>query len=217
MGARRDSLRKTRKSRKKPPKMARLRSRRPEYYPRGTKREPDESRRSITTQRAILSAASRLVRQRGYNAVTIEAVAAEAGAGKQTIYRWWKTKAALFADLLETPVSPARSSRGPAGAQLRLAVAGMARRYASPLTARIQAGLIAEGDAAGCARPDEAALKQILTRARARGEIHRNADVGLAAEQLVASVWFRAVVSGRKPDRRFSQRLVAQIVRGLSR
>ena len=172
-------------------------------------------RRSAATQKAILAAAARLVRRRGYNAVTIEAIAAEAGAGKQTIYRWWKTKAALFAELLGKAEIPARPARGSAMAELRQAIALMARRYASPLTARIQAGLVATGSASGLTGPDEAALKAILARARTRREIRRNADVGLAAEQLLASLWYRAVVSARKVDRRFSERLVAQTLKGL--
>jgi hypothetical protein len=94
-------------------------------------------------------------------------------------------------------------------------VAGLARRYASPLTARIQAGMIAEGRAAGFAKSDETMLKRILARARTQGDIRRNADIGLAAGQLVASVWYRAVVEGRRPDRRFSERLVAQTLRGM--
>ncbi len=196
--------------------MARLRPARPGYRFSGTKQEPDVSRRSAATQRAILAAAARLIRQRGYNAVTIEAIAAEAGAGKQTIYRWWKTKAALYAELASERAAPARPSRRPALAELRQAVARLARRYGSPLTARIHAGLVAEAAAQGFTQPDEATLKSILTRARSRGEIRRHADISLAAEQLVAALWYRAVVSARKPDRRFSERLVAQTLRGLA-
>jgi len=195
--------------------MARVRSPRPQYRFIGTKPEPDESRRSAATQRAVLAAAGRLVRRRGYTAVTIEAIAAEAGAGKQTIYRWWKTKAALFAELLGEKEPPARPSRGPALPELRRSVARLAQRYASPLTARIQAGLVAEAGATDFTQADEAVFRTILARARTRGEIRRSTDIGQTAEQLVAAVWYRAVVSGRKPDRRFSERLVTQTLRGL--
>lgn len=51
--------------------------------------------RSEKSKEAILDAAFRLLARIGYDRFTIEAVAAEAGAGKTTIYRWWKTKAAL--------------------------------------------------------------------------------------------------------------------------
>ncbi|MBG0854285.1 TetR/AcrR family transcriptional regulator [Streptomyces spinoverrucosus] len=48
----------------------------------------------------ILSAARDILTARGYPALTIEAVAAEAGVGKTTIYRWWPSKEALVADAL---------------------------------------------------------------------------------------------------------------------
>lgn len=37
---------------------------------------------------------------RGFDKLTIEAVAAPAGVGKQTIYRWWPTRHALVADVI---------------------------------------------------------------------------------------------------------------------
>jgi AcrR family transcriptional regulator len=40
------------------------------------------------------------VTQRGYGAVTAESIAKAAGAGKQTLYRWWPSKAAVILDAL---------------------------------------------------------------------------------------------------------------------
>lgn len=50
------------------------------------------------TRRKILEAAQSLVVERGYWAVSTADVAARAGAGKQTIYRWWPGKGALVLD-----------------------------------------------------------------------------------------------------------------------
>lgn len=50
---------------------------------------------------AILDAAVTLVLDRGYAAVTTADIAARAGAGKQTLYRWWPSKSALVLDVLE--------------------------------------------------------------------------------------------------------------------
>ena len=57
--------------------------------------------RSDAARRAILDAAYDLVVTHGYATVTTEAIAAKAGAGKQTIYRWWPSKADLVLDALE--------------------------------------------------------------------------------------------------------------------
>lgn len=56
--------------------------------------------RSEEARTAILAAAGRLMSQRGYEHLTIEGIAQEAGVGKQTIYRWWKSKGAIVADSL---------------------------------------------------------------------------------------------------------------------
>ncbi|WP_030899122.1 MULTISPECIES: TetR/AcrR family transcriptional regulator [unclassified Streptomyces] len=54
---------------------------------------PDSTRRSEKSRRAIYDAALALVVEVGYPKTTIEGIAARAGVGKQTIYRWWSSKA----------------------------------------------------------------------------------------------------------------------------
>lgn len=52
-------------------------------------------RRSERSHEAIIAATQELLVERSYPEVTIEGIAARAGVGKQTIYRWWPSKAAL--------------------------------------------------------------------------------------------------------------------------
>lgn len=67
--------------------------------------------RSEKSRQAILEAASSQFQERGYASLTIEGVAAQAGVGKQTIYRWWPTKSDLIAEcLLEGRLFPERLS-----------------------------------------------------------------------------------------------------------
>jgi AcrR family transcriptional regulator len=51
--------------------------------------------RSDVSRLALLDAAYWQVTERGYAAVTAEAIAKAAGAGKQTLYRWWPSKPLL--------------------------------------------------------------------------------------------------------------------------
>jgi AcrR family transcriptional regulator len=57
-------------------------------------------RRSEKSRMAIVTATRELLLERGFDGLTIEAVAARAGVGKQTIYRWWPSRPALVADVM---------------------------------------------------------------------------------------------------------------------
>src|SRR5690348_509051 len=59
---------------------------------------PNAARRSEASRRAILTAAFDLAGELGYGKLTIEAIAARAGVGKQTIYRWWPSKGTVLFD-----------------------------------------------------------------------------------------------------------------------
>jgi AcrR family transcriptional regulator len=61
---------------------------------------PDSTRRSERSRRAILTAALDLVEEAGYAKLSIEGIAAAAGVGKQTIYRWWPSKGSVLLDAL---------------------------------------------------------------------------------------------------------------------
>ncbi|MFI9046197.1 TetR/AcrR family transcriptional regulator [Streptomyces sp. NPDC053427] len=62
------------------------------------KTAPDATRRSERSRHAIFDAALALVGEVGYDKLTIEGIASRAGVGKQTIYRWWPSKAAVLLD-----------------------------------------------------------------------------------------------------------------------
>jgi AcrR family transcriptional regulator len=57
-------------------------------------------RRSEKARAAIVAATLELLLERGFDKLSIEAVAARAGVGKQTIYRWWPSRHALVADVV---------------------------------------------------------------------------------------------------------------------
>src|SRR3954454_11836286 len=73
---------------------------------------PDTTRRSEKSRRAIYDAALDLVAEVGYQRTTIEGIAARAGVGKQTIYRWWSSKGDVlmeaFLDLSEQAAEAAQ-------------------------------------------------------------------------------------------------------------
>ncbi|MFD4367248.1 TetR/AcrR family transcriptional regulator [Rhodococcus sp. NPDC058521] len=61
---------------------------------------PDTSRRSERARTAILLSTQELIKELPYPKITIEGIASRAGVGKQTIYRWWRSKGAVVVDAL---------------------------------------------------------------------------------------------------------------------
>lgn len=57
--------------------------------------------RSMEAQQAILDATLLLLATQGFDGMSIEEVAARAGVGKTTIYRWWDSKEALALEALQ--------------------------------------------------------------------------------------------------------------------
>ena len=102
--------------------------------------------RSEATRSQILATAIRLLQEQSVQAITIEAIAREAGVGKATIYRWWNSKALLVIDaFMENHVvkTPMPRHRSPAEA-LALHIASIVQEYAG-WPGRIVAQIIAEG------------------------------------------------------------------------
>src|SRR5262249_49741082 len=72
--------------------------------PASTNEQQRVRRRSQQSHQAILAATLALLGDGGYRAATIEGIAARAGVGKQTIYRWWPSRAALVMEAYEQRV-----------------------------------------------------------------------------------------------------------------
>jgi AcrR family transcriptional regulator len=135
-----------------------------------TKQRPEAVRggrpRSPRIQQAILKAAARLVLERGFRALSIDAIAARAGVGRTTIYRRWPNKAAIVMDAFvgrvdpETLFQPARSYTE----SIRLQMRTMAKAFRGKDGALIRA-LLAEAQF----DPDlAAALRERWTMPRRR-------------------------------------------------
>ncbi|UJP09395.1 TetR/AcrR family transcriptional regulator [Microbacterium sp. KUDC0406] len=56
--------------------------------------------RSEKARQSVLAAMRRALTESGYSDITIEGLALEAGVSKQTIYRWWPSKAAILGEAL---------------------------------------------------------------------------------------------------------------------
>jgi len=160
----------------------------------------------------------------GYNAVTIEGVARHAGVGKQTIYRWWGSRAELIleafanhaADLVPTP------DRGSLREDLDVFMNAGFKRLSKDYGAIMRASwrnAVLDADFNKILRvafisKRRAATREILQRGVRRGEIAKDADLELMTDMLFGPVWFRLLVQHaarrhlRPPTRRRGDRRV---------
>ena len=182
--------------------------------------------RSADAHAAILDAAIALTREAGFDALAMDAIAARAGVGKATVYRRWKTKESVVAEALarfarSIPVPDS----GDLATDLRTVLRGNMRMYQDPATAGLLSGLIAAmarsaviADAvrSGFVAARRDALRQVLVRGGARGELAPGTDIELALDMLSGSLLYRALISGGRIDARMIDRLVHAVLRGLA-
>ena len=165
---------------------------------------PDPARRSERSRKAILDATLALLHESGYPDLTVEAIAARAGVGKQTIYRWWSGRGAVVLDALAEQVSsagpPVLPDSGDLEADLRAVVRAIVAELADPrLSATTRALTIetlssetlAEQVRDRLLRPQLDAIKTRLRSARQAGHLRKEADLDQAVELLIGPMYHR--------------------------
>jgi len=182
--------------------------------------------RSEDSHEAVLGAVLEILDKEGYGAVTIEGVARHAGVGKQTIYRWWKSKAEL---VLEAYANHSASKlpmpdKGDVTADLESFFCGAFKRL-NDISGPTMRGLMADAvhdpeflqilrDVLIAKRRN--ALVQVLERGVARGDLRADADLNVMTDMLLGAVWYRLLVQHAKLDSRFARQLVNDCLCGFA-
>lgn len=190
-------------------------------------RRPDERRRRERPRRAILRSASRLFHRHGLRRLTIEAIAADAGVGKATIYRWWPSKAALVLDAIHDQVGPeiAFPDTGSARQDLRRQIASLLEIFTSTKTGKAYVALVAESqhDPALAEAIRErliagrrAATREVLERGIARGELRADLDIDIALDALYGALYYRLLVSHEPLEPDHADALIAHLFPALA-
>ncbi|MEU6168687.1 TetR/AcrR family transcriptional regulator [Streptomyces tanashiensis] len=203
---------------------------------RPTKAAPDASRRSERSRRAIFDAALALVSETGYAKTTIEGIAARAGVGKQTIYRWWPSKAAVLLDAFLDLAARANEAlggdadseipdTGDLAADLKCVLRATVDELSDPAFDGPTRALAAEGivDPELGARFTEALLEPQLQyyvrrieAAQAKGDIDPGVDPRVAVELLVGPLHHRWIHRTLPLTHAYADTLVDLALRGLA-
>jgi AcrR family transcriptional regulator len=186
----------------------------------------DASGRS--TRERMIAAASAILRDEGYTALTMERVAAESGVAKTTLYRHWPTKAGLCMDLyLEVAGRELHDpDTGGIAADLKHIVNAVVRLQTRTVAGPAFLGLVAEAqlnpdtrDAflAEFAQRRREITRGVLRRAIARGEIRRDVDIDLVIDTIGGATTFRLLQGHAPLSRKFADDLVDVVLAGIRR
>ncbi|MGH3725093.1 MAG: TetR/AcrR family transcriptional regulator [Mycobacterium sp.] len=195
-------------------------------------REVDDSRRhfgnrhgrSETAREAVIRAADDLLVAKGYAGVTMEGIAKAAGVAKQTVYRWWGSKADVLMDVFleDAAYQLDPPDLGSLEADLRHHLGATARFLTTDDAGAVFRALIGQsqhdGQLADTFRArylrEQQARDQIpFARAAARGELPDDVDVARLAEQLVAPLYYRVIVTGESVDDAFLDGLIEDFLK----
>ncbi|GAB3664326.1 TetR/AcrR family transcriptional regulator [Streptomyces sparsus] len=190
---------------------------------------PDASRRSARSRDAILAASMELVGEVGYNKLTIEAIAARAGVGKQTIYRWWPSKAAVLLDAFTAVVDDPGYQNGlPDTGDLAADLKGVLRatvdefndeRFEAPYRALAVAGAadaeLAREFVQRLTEPGLAVYTDRLRSAQRAGEISADIDVRVAVDMILSPISQRWLMRSGDLTHEFADTLVDLVLNGL--
>ncbi len=183
--------------------------------------------RSDRATQAILEAAAAVLEARGLRAMTIEEVAARAGVGKATIYRWWATKGTLALDAFLTEMIAVQPlpDTGSLRRDVRAALRAWSRMVTGTPVGPALAGIVAEAQTdpqlaaawrAQVIDPLRARVRRMFEQAVARGELPAAAEVEVALDLLYGAVSHR-LLEGRGPRTgRFLERAAGLVLAGLT-
>jgi AcrR family transcriptional regulator len=180
-------------------------------------------KRSEQSRLAILAAAVDLLGEVGYAGLTIEGIAARSNAGKQTIYRWWPSKADVLLDALATKADlhVPIPDEGSYAADLRVFLAASFRLGRDKKVIDVLQALMAHAQI----DPDfgerfrtsflyrrRDALAVIIDRAKERGDLPHTPSPGTVADIIFGVIWYRILATHQL----LNKRLVDELVRTLA-
>jgi AcrR family transcriptional regulator len=173
----------------------------------------------------IMDTVYAVLQKKSVRDMTMEEVAKRAGVGKQTLYKWWPTKAALVMSMFSERIEryPEAVEGSSAEANLKQRLRRMITAFNGPL-GKIIADLIAEGQS------EPAVLKEFyeqhvqkrramtiaaLELGKATGELAPDTNAEIVVDELFGAVYYRLLFRAAPFVEEYADELIAQAVRGL--
>jgi AcrR family transcriptional regulator len=178
--------------------------------------------RSEQARVAILHSTLQILIESGFAGLTIEDVAARAGVGKATVYRWWPTKGELIADAFAS--STTRKLRFPDTGSVGIDMSRQMRQLVKILCSRrgrIVSAILAAGQSDRSVitafrerflKPRRREAYETLRRGIRRGELRKNVDLDLVLDSLYGPIYMRFLIQHDRLTADFVDRLCAMVL-----
>lgn len=155
---------------------------------------------------AILAAAFELVGEVGYAGLTIEGIAGRAGCGKQTIYRWWPSRAHVLLEALavKADLHITNTDHGSYADDLRAFLQDTFRLGSRQRVADILRALMAEAQIneefgrlfrGAFLQRRRDALQVVLDRAWTRGDLPPRPAASTVLDIVFGTLWYRLLAT----------------------
>ncbi|MET7698134.1 MULTISPECIES: TetR/AcrR family transcriptional regulator [unclassified Streptomyces] len=181
-------------------------------------------RRGAVLERAILDAALEQLSTVGWNALTMEGVAAGAQTGKAAVYRRWPSKEDLVADALEAALP--RIEQAPDLGSVREDLLALCLQVREAMFSRPGFALrsvLHECDAAqaerfhgvilgGVIEPTLALLREVIRRGIERGEVRSDAANPYVFDAIPAMMMYRSKVCASEWGKRDLEEMIDQLM-----
>lgn len=181
--------------------------------------------RSVAARQAILDSTLALLKEVGFDELSVEGIAARAGVGKATVYRWWPNKAAVVIDAFLVIVEP--ELRFPAGDSARQVIHDQMRRlirlmrgqFGTVLAAIIGAGQsqpeLIEAVRKNWVEPRRAEARNLVQSAQERGEFRSDISADTILDILYGSLYFRLLVGHARIDNTLADAVFDLVTTGI--
>jgi len=183
--------------------------------------------RSQARREAILAAAGELMLEGGLKAATMEAIAARAGVGKATIYKWWDSRGAVALEgfMVKAADSWSLPEHATASEALRVLAAAAVRLFTDSSAGELMRALTADAqsqpDLAQAVRehwltPRRAVAAEIIRQGIRSGELRADTDVEMTLDLVFAPVYYRLLYGHAELTEAFAERSVEHVLRGIA-
>jgi AcrR family transcriptional regulator len=183
--------------------------------------------RSEQAHRAVLTATLELLRDEGWAALTIDAIAKRAGVARTTIYRWWPSSSVIAVDVL-VELGATAAPPPPGGGDPRRAIRLEMRRIAAvavELPGRILSAVLGEAQHDPAVRvallerliyPRREATMRVIRDAQARGLLRADVAPNVIADLFYGPIFYRMLMGHEPSTERFATQTFERVLAGLT-